>query len=270
MTASGKHNPFETPPDVPSDQGISKDPSIEFEPHRQGDISFPPDQSERAAGYSLAASTPADTDAVDHSVWDEPGLSPNTAGPVPAHALTYSRWLAERIAATSPEKSWRVTMLVAVSAGLFAVVGSVLATFPTAQGIVLVCVVGPVTEEVMKVALAIWIVEKRPYLFQSTQQIMLCALAGGVVFSVVENLLYLNVYIPNSGIELVRWRWTVCVAMHGGCSVIAGMGLARIWSDCITHRHRPRLSLGSSPMVAAILIHAVYNCFAMAMSLAKM
>lgn len=80
----------------------------------------------------------------------------------------------------------------------------------------------------MKVALALWVVEKRPYLFKSTSRIVLCAAVSGVVFAAVENLLYLNVHIPNSNIELVRWRWTACVAPHGGCRLIAGEGLTQI------------------------------------------
>ena len=271
MTGPDEHNPYEAQPDVPADLGVSTNASVEFEPHLRGDISISHDESERAAGSALAASTPSDTDAVDHSVWDEPGLSPKLAGPVPQDALTYARWLAERIAATSPEKSWLITLGLAACAGIFAIFGTLATGFNGMfQGIIFICVIGPVTEEVMKVALAIWVVEKHPYLFKSALQIILCAAVSGVVFAAVENLLYLNVYIPHPQVDLVHWRWTVCVAMHGGCSLIAGVGLTQIWADCVKHQHRPRLFLGSRLMITAILIQAVYNCFAVAMSLADM
>ena len=67
----------------------------------------------------------------------EPGLSPSLTGPVPQDALTYSRWLAERTAATSPDKSWLVTIGVALCAGVFAIVGSLATAFPAARGILL-------------------------------------------------------------------------------------------------------------------------------------
>ena len=267
MSEPNEQNPYETPSDPPADRRVPHQESVEFEPHMQQDAIHPVDESERAAGYALAASVPAETDAVDHSVWDEPGRTVA----VPAEALTYSRWLEKRIAATSLERSWLVTFAVAACAGLLAVVGAVVTgSSGAAQGIILVCIIGPITEEIMKVAIAIWIVEKRPYLFKSELQIAVCAAAGGLLFAVVENLLYLNVYIPKAAYAVAYWRWTVCVALHVGCSLVAGMGLIRIWADCMEHRHRPQLSLGSQSMIVAILVHAVYNCCAVVLSLSNM
>ena len=268
MPEFNEQNPYRAAQGEPSDPSISNEPSIEFEPHLQPEAIFPADESERDAGYALATSTPSETDPVDHTVWDEPGISPQLVGSAPQDALTYSRWLTAQMAATTLEKSWLVTLAIVACAGLFAAGGSMVGAFNgPAQGIILVCIVGPLSEEVMKVALAFWVIEKRPYLFKSSLQIGACAVAGGLLFAVVENLLYLNVYLPDPTLGLIAWRWSVCVLLHVCCSLIAGVGLIRIWSDCVAHRHRPRPVLGSSMMVTAIMIHAIYNTVATATSM---
>ena len=100
-------------------------------------------------------------------------------------------------------------------------------------------------------------------------QIVICALAGGLVFAVIENFLYLHVAIKNPPEWLIYWRWTVCVALHTGCSLIAGLGLMRIWADTTVNRVRPRLSLGSPLLLTAVIIHGCYNGFAVILSLAE-
>ena len=232
-----------------------------------------PDPSEAAARRIVEqnAAGASEADRVDHSVWDEPGLSPKLLGDDAADddgtRLMYANWLADGIERTGPARSWTVTWLVASVAGLWGVVGAILGGGQSISGVVVLVAIAPLTEEVMKVALALWIVERRPYLFRSPAQIMLCAAAGGLVFAALENVLYLTVYIQDPPATLIRWRWTVCVAMHTGCSLIAGMGLGRIWSHTMETRSRPRLSLGSAPMILAVVIHGSYNGLAVLMQL---
>lgn len=127
-------------------------------------------------------------------------------------------------------------------------------------------IAGPVTEELLKAALALWIVEKRPFRFQSSLQIAVCLIASGLVFAAVENVLYLVVYIDDPSRELIWWRWTVCVALHAGCSLIAGLGLIRIWRQTMETKSRPQLALGAPYMATAIVIHGVYNAFCVALA----
>ena len=109
-------------------------------------------------------------------------------------------------------------------------------------------------------------VEKKPYLFRFSMQIAFCVLASGFTFAFVENLLYLKVYIPQASAFLVWWRWTICVAMHMGCSLIAGLGLMRIWKNARARCARPRLSLGYPYLLTAIVIHGAYNGLAVLLS----
>jgi RsiW-degrading membrane proteinase PrsW (M82 family) len=130
-----------------------------------------------------------------------------------------------------------------------------------------IVLVGPIMEEVMKAAAAGWAVETRPYWFTSAPAVIICCAAAGLSFSLIENLLYLNVYIADPEPWIAWWRWTVCTALHTGCSTIAGLGLARVWRRTITTGTRPDLSAGTPWLIAAIVLHGLYNALAVALEL---
>ena len=122
-----------------------------------------------------------------------------------------------------------------------------------------VAVFGPAVEEILKVALVLWIVERRPYLFKRTAEVLLCGLAGGIVFAVIENIVYLQVYIPDPSAEIIRWRWTICVLLHTSCSGIAAWGIGREWRSSMESKRRPQMGNAFGFLVAAVLIHGLYN-----------
>jgi hypothetical protein len=238
----------------------SRDQSIHSEPHLQ-DRAFEVDQSERRADEHLQLENVQITsdEIVEHTVWDEPTISTELAGQAGADQITYARWLNQKVAETSGIKSWLVTLLVVIIAGPLGVFGALFGSGRMGAGLVMVTVVGPVTEEVMKVVGALWIVERRPYLFKSVWQILLCAAAGGAAFGFIENLIYLHFYIPNPSSKLAQWRWTVCMGLHMNCSFVAGVGVARIWYNAIRERHRPQLWLGLPWLFMAMVAHGAYN-----------
>jgi hypothetical protein len=233
------------------------DPSIEHEPHLRN-VEHLADVSEERASRSLGDETARD-DSADHTVWDEPTLSAELSGTAGDDQVTYARWLARRLAETSATKSWLTTLLVVLVAGPWGIFGALFGGNGLSFNVALVTIVGPVTEEIMKIAVALWIVERRPYLFKSIAQILLCAAAGGAAFALIENLMYLYVYIPNHSFSLAAWRWTVCVGLHVNCSFVAGVGLARIWDNAIRNLHRPQLGLGMAWFATAIAGHGLYN-----------
>ena len=57
--------------------------------------------------------------------------------------------------------------------------------------------------------------------------------------------------------------WTVCVVLHCGCSLIAGLGLMRVWRMTMATRNRPDLNLGTAYLIVAIVAHRTYNALAM-------
>ena len=223
---------------------------------------------EKQNGGSGGGNTDSEREQLDHGVWDEPGFSPELAGRVPESELTYERWLRRRRADTSAARSWMTAALVAVLAGPWAIFGALWGTGRTPFSVLGLTVFGPVTEEIMKVALVLYILETRPYLFRSRVQVIFCAVAGAAGFAVVENLLYLYVYVPDASPLLFHWRWTVCTTLHVGCSLIAGLGLARVWRGVWKRMVRPRVSGLYPYLLGAIVLHGCYNGLALLLSAA--
>ena len=216
-------------------------------------------------------------DAVDRSVYDEPSFNAArtaAAAPssTPAQGLTFASWYADRLAATGFVRSWVVVLLLAVAAGPTAVVAVFLSGVGSGLGDfsqwVTLTVVGPVAEEVLKVVCVTVALERAPWLFRSRAQFLAVGLAAGLAFAAIENLLYLFVYIPDPSPLIVAWRWTVCVVLHTGCSAIAAMGLAHAWRAARAQLQRPNIESAFPFLLAAIIIHGLYNSAAIAMSLA--
>ena len=213
-------------------------------------------------------------EGVEHTVWDEPALSRELVGERKDDELNYGNWLAKRWQQTPPATSWLVTAAVIGLSGPWALLGAFVGGFfgridaPYAMTLAIV-IVGPVTEELMKIAAALYIVEKRPFLFHSPVQIFACALAGAAVFAAVENVLYIRYYVEEPTQTFIQWRWTICVALHVGCSLIAGMGLAAMWRAVWRRRQRAQLATMFPYLVTAMVVHGLYNAFAIVLSVSK-
>jgi hypothetical protein len=260
------YRPSEEPLDSGGPPAPSHDPAIENEPHMRGD-EFVADPTENLAGRELdpLGATPSKEDQVEASVWDEPVLAA-AAGPG-EDDYTYERWLADGERSTTIRKSWWICFGVACLAGPAAVAGTFISqSFRSAPPFVMMSIVGPLVEEIMKAAAILWIVEKRPYLFKTGAQILVCAVASGMMFAAIENVLYLNVYVPNASPALSAWRWSVCVALHVGCTCISAIGLRRVWQKTISQRVKPEMALASTYIMAAVATHALYNTAAIIFS----
>ncbi len=240
---------------------------IENEPHLSS-ANFSEDPSEAKAAQQIRReqANATEVDAVEHTVWSEPTLAAElVVGKPDEQQVTYRGWLTKKIAETTWSQSFAAMLVVALAAGPWAVIGALyVGTVSGNQtgnllSILAYTVFGPVTEEVAKVAAALWVVEKRPYLFRSLWQIFLCAACGGLAFAAIENLLYIYVYLPKHTPEFVHFRWTVCVFLHVSCSLVAGVGLARIWDNAIRNLHPPRLAMGVPWFVIAMVGHGLYN-----------
>ena len=243
------------PPKIDEPEPISHNPTVFDEPWMN-----PNSRRAIVPNESLLSAANATGEEAERSVWDEPGISQRLAGEQPQDAVTWIKWYRDQVALRNPLVPWLVTLGIATLAGLLAIPG---AMFFTPSSFFAVVFAGPITEEILKIALAIWVVEKRPWLFSSTTQILLCGIFAGLGFSVVENAIYLFVYIPNPTVEIAIWRWTVCVALHVGCSTLAAAGVAKIWRKFQAEERMPQLVDGSRLMTAAIIIHGTYNFLAM-------
>lgn len=237
------------------------DSGIENEPHFNRK-DFRPDPSEARAARNLAREGASEGDRAGHSVWDEPGLSRELAGEAPADATTFANWALRRRRETSPAVTWLVTAGVVACAGPFAILGAFMGTGGSSFQLLLTVVVAPVVEETMKNGLALVIVETRPFLFRAKSQIAICALAAGLAFAAIENLIYLHVYVPDPSPALVLWRWTVCVALHTGCALIGAFGVMRMWQDVWRDAKRANVNRAFPYLATAAAIHGIYNLIA--------
>lgn len=245
----------------------SNDHSVFDEPHLTGE-KFSNDPTESKAQRELESEKQTLEQQVDQSVWDEPGISPTLSGEIPQDEITYQKWLRLKEVSTSTGKTWLFAILFAFIAGPWALLGSIWGSGQSFFSAMLVIFFGPAVEEMMKIGTALLVVEKKPYLFKSPFQILICVLAGAVCFSVVENLLYLNIYIKDPSNSIIAWRWSVCVALHTGCSFFASLGLLKIWKTTQKHKTRPKVSLAFPYIVTAVIIHGSYNFLALILEVA--
>ena len=149
-------------------------------------------------------------------------------------------------------------------------------------------VAGPLIEEVLKPTGLVILLTLRSDLKLSAPMGMLAGALAGLVFASVENLIYLEIYIPDHDARLTVWRWSVCVGMHVICSALVGYGLARsscgktakergeFWflDSASPHllnepRERSGVFQGASLkwLVIATVLHGAYNFAVIALSL---
>ncbi|MCC5874959.1 MAG: PrsW family intramembrane metalloprotease [Candidatus Sumerlaeia bacterium] len=242
----------------------SSQPGLENEPQYQQGPHLPDPTEARTDKRFSGRTSPHSSDnaAAGESVWDEPTFDPGLSGAVPEDAVTWERHLRAKQAATTAEQSLLTTLGVALAAAPFAVIGAFYYGHATAFAVVAAVFFAPLLEEVLKVTVCAWVVEARPWLFKHGSQIILCGLAAGFFFGVIENLLYLNVYIPNPSTELIIWRWTVCTALHMTCSCLAAIGLYKVWKKSVRTGTRVPLTAAAPWMLVAIILHAAYNALA--------
>lgn len=251
------------------------DPSVFREPHLLGT------PIDLAAGDRLdeepVRAGPGGGLEAESSARDEPSLA--WRGEALAGIGGYADHLAERGRGTSSAMRALVFAGIVVVAGPAAILGALWSSLGLGGGLgyLAVTVTGPVVEEMAKVAVVLWVVERKPWLLGAvsptrarqvtgTASIIAAGLAGGLLFGAIEYAIYLKVYFPDRGEELAAWRWGVTMPMHALCSTVAAVGVARMWRRVMAERRPARISDAFPWIVAAILIHGLYNSCAVLLS----
>ncbi|MCL1887722.1 MAG: PrsW family intramembrane metalloprotease [Kiritimatiellaeota bacterium] len=194
---------------------------------------------------------------------EEPALSDVTGLPPGA---AYAALLKTREEEQTAVRAGLTLLFCALAAGPFAVVGAFMRGGGGA-GVLGPVVFAPLVEEFAKIATPLIVLERCPWRWTRGWQLVFVCAVSGLVFAAVENLLYQHVYLDNPSAELLRWRWTICVLMHTGCSTIAGLGLRRAWRETRLRRTRPDAALPAPYVITAIVLHGAYNALAVALSL---
>ena len=238
--------------------------SVFDEPQFSGEP-FLADATDAPLDASSASQTPL---PVGLGAWDEPALSPDLAGDRPDNIQTYAQWLGQRRSQFSASRSWAITLGLALCGGIWAVVGALLSQVQAnnAGNLLLIVVFGPVAEEMLKASAALITIEKWPYVFRSPVQIVLCCVAAALGFAVLENFLYLKLYLPVPSAAMIAWRWSICVAVHVAGSSIVSMGVVTIWRQSMSTGTAPRVSLGTPCFIMAATLHGTYNFCALFIS----
>jgi len=212
--------------------------------------------------------TDGEFDRIRSNVWDDPATQ-WTAQTKPDGLENYAQWYRRRCEGVGLVSSWFAVMVLAVLGGPLAVFGAVITnSVQSSSPLISVILFAPLVEELLKVGLMIIAIETRPYLFKSASQLMVGVLLSALIFAIIENILYLNVYVDNPPESLIRWRWIVCTALHVGATAIAGMGVIRMWRVSRTDWSPPKIHHGYPYLVTAMVVHGAYNLFAVVYSAA--
>jgi RsiW-degrading membrane proteinase PrsW (M82 family) len=193
-----------------------------------------------------------------HALGDEPALGHLDDADLPTYQSIYR----SRRAATPPSRMLVAVVLSAVLSGPFAILGALFGAGGALSVVFLVVAMAPLIEEMLKVAGILYLTEVRPWLVPSAATLVMVAVCSGLVFAAIENAFYLGLFIPDPTPEIVRWRWIFGPLVHGSGSLLAGIGVARMWHNLETHNRRPDFKMAAPWIIAATVLHGGYNLFA--------
>lgn len=188
-------------------------------------------------------------DATGEAAPVEPAPSPSLSGPAP----TYQYVLA---------------FLMAVIGGALGILGAIFQEFQTTATYLLLPFLGaPIIEEALKpsglyLTLLWWPRALNNQLFTA----ILCSISG-LVFGVIESLVYVTVYVEDPSDGFILYRFTVTLALHAVASFVVGLGINQRILDWAAGRARlPKSSRNF--YIAGVAIHAIYNTSAVILSIA--
>ena len=180
-----------------------------------------------------------------------------------------SLWLSQKRAQCTVSGNLAITLIAALVAGPFAIVGAFMMGRQTMYAVLYVILFAPIIEELLKQSGMIYLLEKKPYRLFSAGQFIFAAAISAIIFSAAENLLYIYFYVDpvmlNDPHRFACFRWTVCTLLHVTCSVIASFGLIRVWKKQLADGRAADLAYGFWPFAVAMGVHGAYN---LAMALA--
>ena len=182
-------------------------------------------------------------------------------GDAAAGRVVFAEWIEAKRRSCTLGGNLSVTVLAAIMGGPFAVVGALMSGQSGWWGVLYLCLMGPIAEELLKQSGMVMLLERRPWRLFSAWQFPFAAGVSALIFATVVNLLYQHVYlsyVPNAGTVMV-FRWTWCTGLHLVCSVVASLGLVRVYRRVRDEDVPADLSMAFPWFVVAIAVHAAWN-----------
>ena len=157
--------------------------------------------------------------------------------------------------------TWRthvLVILVSLLGGGLGILGAFVSEV-RAGGLLLGVFIGaPVIEEALKpIGVYLSLVKWPEALHSRLYTALLCA-GGGLVFGIIEALVYLYVYVPDHTRRFELYRLTIPLAVHALASYTVGLGLDRRIVG-VVNRGDPLPRETRSFYVAGVAIHAIFN-----------
>lgn len=180
--------------------------------------------------------------------------SPNLAGEVlPAPRRT-------------PARHYLFAVVLAVVGGVLGIIGAVIGELQSGALLLLPFVGAPVIEEGLKPAGVYIALLRWPGALSSRLFTAFLAGLGGLVFGLIEAIVYVTIYVSDAPDWFVTYRFTLPLAMHTTASFVFGLGLTTGLIDWAAGRG-PLPDRTRNLYIAAVLIHAIFNTTALTLEL---
>ena len=156
----------------------------------------------------------------------------------------------------------------AVIGGALGIIGAIFQEFQTTSAFLLLPFLGaPIIEEALKPAgLYLTLLWWPRALNNQLYAAILCSISG-LVFGVIESLVYVTVYVEDPSDGFILYRFTVTLALHAITSFVVGLGInARILDWAAGRSKLPKSSRNF--YITGVAIHAIYNTTAVILSIA--
>lgn len=180
------------------------------------------------------------------------------------HSNRFGQWLTEKSRSVTTTRALLFTLIAGLITGPIAAIGFLIEARPTGTWVFFYLVVfGPAIEELLKQSGMIYLLVRKPWRIIGSWQFPVAAVLSAAAFATVENILYLNVYAigksPDDLADLASYRWTVCTMVHICCSIIASLGLQRVWRHQRKSGQPAKLTKALPLIAFATLVHGLYN-----------
>jgi len=153
---------------------------------------------------------------------------------------------------------WRIVApLLALGGGIFGILGAFVTEAFHGQ-ILGAYFAAPIIEETLKPSGLYLILAKWPRVLKNQFYTASLAALGGIAFAIIENLVYLHVYIQDPSPRVVLFRYTACVGIHAVCAFIFGLGINQNLLASIRGETK-LLSYGKRFFFSAMALHSLFN-----------